>query len=241
MIAGVLLALVLAAFLFHWRTVLIALVTIPVSLVAAALVLDVLGETFNAISFAGLAVALAIVIDDAVVGAENVARRLRRAPRCGQRQVGLRQIVLEASHEMRSPLAYATLIALLAIVPVAVMEGRPGAFFEPLALAYALAVVAAMVVALTLTPALSLLLFSRGKPEGRESPLRAEARARATAARCRASCADPRTALIAAGAACWSRRWRCCRCSGQLGDPVVQGPRRAGPASTATRARRTRA
>ena len=63
---------------------------------------------------------------------------------------------------MRSPLAYATLIALLAIVPVAVMEGRPGAFFEPLALAYALAVGAAMIVALTLTPALSPLLSRAG-------------------------------------------------------------------------------
>ena len=114
--------------------------TIPVSLVAAALVLDLLGETFNAISFAGLAVALAIVIDDAVVGAENVARRLRQHREAGSDR-SIAQIVLEASHEMRSPLAYATLIALLAIVPVAVMEGRPGAFFEPLALAYALAVV----------------------------------------------------------------------------------------------------
>ena len=71
--------------------------------------------------------------------------------------------MLEASHEMRSPLAYATLIALLAVVPVAVMEGRPGAFFGPLALAYALAVGAAMLVALTLTPALSLILFSAGR------------------------------------------------------------------------------
>ena len=74
MIAAILLALALAAFLFQWRTVLIALVTIPVALVAAALVLDTMGETFNAISFAGLAVALAVVIDDAVVGAENVAQ-----------------------------------------------------------------------------------------------------------------------------------------------------------------------
>ena len=76
-IAALLLALIVAAFLFQWRTVFIALVTIPVSLVAAALVLDLLGETFNAISFAGLAVAIAIVIDDAVVSVENVARRLR--------------------------------------------------------------------------------------------------------------------------------------------------------------------
>src|ERR671918_2241890 len=73
-IAGVLLVLILAAFLFEWRTVLIGLVTIPLSLVAAALVLDLLGETFNAISFAGLAVAIAVIFDAAVAGAENIAR-----------------------------------------------------------------------------------------------------------------------------------------------------------------------
>ena len=170
LIAGALLALTVAALLFQWRTVLITLFTIPLSMTAAALVLHLLDETFNAISFAGLAVALAVVIDDAVVGAENVARRLRE-----QREVGSDRptgdIVRDATHEMRSPLAYATLIALLAIVPVAVMEGRPGAFFEPLALAYALSVATAMVVALTVAPALSLLLFSRGSATYRESPL----------------------------------------------------------------------
>jgi Cu/Ag efflux pump CusA len=169
-IAAVLLSLLLAAFLFQWRTVLIALITIPVSLVAAALVLDAMGESFNAISFAGLAVALAVVIDDAVVGVENVARRLRQQREAGG-DVSVMQVVTDATQEVRSPMGYATLIVLLAIVPVAVMEGRPGAFFEPMALAYALAAVAAMVVALTLTPALSLLLFSRGTPGGAESPV----------------------------------------------------------------------
>ncbi len=148
----------------------VCLVTIPVSLVAAALVLDLLGETFNAISFAGLAVAIAIVIDDAVVGGENVARRLRQHREVGSDRTAA-NIVREASYEMRSPLAYATFIALLAIVPVAVMEGRPGAFFEPMVLSFALAVAAAMVVALTLTPALSVLLFSRGVRGRAESPL----------------------------------------------------------------------
>jgi CzcA family heavy metal efflux pump len=169
-IAGILLALVVAAFLFQWRTVLIALFTIPLSLIAAALVLDLLGESFNAISVAGLAVALAVVIDDAVAGAENIGRRMRRHREAGSdKPTG--DIVREATHEVRSPLAYAGFITLLAIVPVAVMEGRPGAFFEPLALAYALAVATAMVVAMTVTPALSLLLFSRGSVGRGESPL----------------------------------------------------------------------
>ena len=189
----------LAAFLFRWRAVLIALVTVPVSLVAAALVLDLLGETFNAISFAGLAVAIAVVIDDAVVSAENVARRLR-AQRADGRDGSTAEVVLQASHEMRSPLAYATLIALLAVVPLAIMEGRPGAFFEPLALAYALAVAASMLVALTLSPALSLMLFSRGSHGGRESPLLRPLAARYLGALSRVV-HRPRAVLIAAAAA----------------------------------------
>ena len=85
---------------------------------------------------------------------------------------------------MRAPLAYATLIALLAIVPVAVMEGRPGAFFEPMALAYALAVGAAMVVALTLTPALSLLAVLEGDAGRARVPARCARSVRATSAPC---------------------------------------------------------
>ena len=170
-IGAVLLALLTAAFLLQWRTAFVALVTIPVSLAAAALVLDALGETFNAIAFAGLAAALAIVVDEAMTGAANVSRRLRERPDGGDEWTAA--TVLEATHEVRSPLAYATLIALLPIVPVAVMQGRPGAFFSSLVLAYALAVGAAMIVALTLTPALSLLLFSRGPRHWRQSALHA--------------------------------------------------------------------
>ncbi len=195
-IAAVLLALALAAFLFHWRTALIALVTVPVSLIAAALVLDLLGESFNAISFAGLAVALAVIVDEAVVGAENVARRLRERREAASDEP-VASVVAEATREVRSPMAYATLIALLAIVPVVIMEGRPGAFFEPLAIAYALAVGAAMLVALTLTPALSLMLFSRGGPVRTESPVVSRIRPRYEGSLSKLV-AKPRTALLAA-------------------------------------------
>ena len=165
-----LLALALVSLFFQWRSVLIALVTIPLSLVSAALVLDLMGETFNAISVAGLAVAMAVVIDDAVVGSENVARRMRREPD-GRGGTSTSHVVLEASQEVRGPLMYATLIALMAIVPVAVMGGRPGAFLEPLAVSYAVAVAAATAVAITVAPALTLLLFSGAVPPHRESPL----------------------------------------------------------------------
>jgi CzcA family heavy metal efflux pump len=169
-IAGVLLFLVLAIFLFSWRTTLISLVTIPLSLVAAALVLYLRGETFNPIAFAGLAVAIPLIIDDAVVGVHNVARRLSEHRQAGSER-STADVVLGALAEVRRPTTYAAFIALLAIVPVVVMEGRPGAFFEPLALSYILAVLASMVVALTVAPALSVLVFSRGSVVRRESPI----------------------------------------------------------------------
>jgi CzcA family heavy metal efflux pump len=197
-IGGVLLALMVAALLFQWRAVAISLIAIPVSLLAAALVLDLLGETFNAISFAGLAVALALVVDDAIAGAENVARRLREHRGAGGDRPAA-AIVLEASSEVRRPLTYATLITLLAIVPLAVMSGRPGAFFAPLVLAYALAIVAAMVVAMTVTPALSVLLFTRGTGGAGRAPLMrrlAPGHGAALAGFMR----RPRTAMLAAGA-----------------------------------------
>jgi CzcA family heavy metal efflux pump len=199
-IAAALLVLVLAALLFQWRTVAIALATIPVSLAAAALVIDLLGETFNAISFAGLAAAVAIVIDEAVVSAENVGRRLRRRGRGASgasRPMASR--VLDATHEMRAPLAYGSLIALLAIAPVAVMEGRPGAFFEPMALSYALAVGAAMLVALTVAPALSVTLFSK-RTVARDSALLRGLAPRYGAA-LRSFMARPRAVLIVVGVA----------------------------------------
>lgn len=171
LIAGaVLMAVGLAVMLFDWRTALIALVTIPLSLVAAALVLHLRGETINALAFAGLAGAVAFVVDDAVNGVQAVAaRRLGRS--ANGRRVSAESDVLDATNAVRGPIGYAALIALLAVVPVLVMGGRPGAFFEPLALSYVLAVLASTAVALTVTPALALLLHPRAAAAPRESPV----------------------------------------------------------------------
>jgi Cu/Ag efflux pump CusA len=167
-IGAALFAFVLAAVLMRWRTVLIAFVAVSLSLVVGALVLDLLGATMNAISFAGLAAALAIVVGDAVMGAESVARRLRSEP-AEDEQRSARALVLEASTALRRPLTYALIIALIAVLPVVVMQGRPGAFFSPLAVAYVAAVLASTLVALTVTPALSLVLAGRVPRAGRES------------------------------------------------------------------------
>jgi CzcA family heavy metal efflux pump len=162
--------LVLAFFLFEWRSALISLVSIPLSLVAAGLVLLLRGATINTMILAGLVIAVGVVVDDAIIDIENILRRLRqhRAEGTGKPTAA---IVLEASLEVRGPIIYATLIIVAAAVPVYFLEGLTGSFFRPLAFSYGLAVLASLVVALTVTPALALLLL-RGAPlKRRGSPL----------------------------------------------------------------------
>ena len=149
----------------------ISLVAIPLSLVAALLVLYLRGATLNAMVLAGLVIALGVVIDDAIIDVERY--RAASAPEStgGQSPVGPSAVILEASLEMRGAIFFATLIILLAVVPVFFLEGVSGALFQPLAVSYVLAVLASMLVALTVTPALSLILLSIAPLKGRESPL----------------------------------------------------------------------
>ena len=171
MFIGILLViLIIIAFLFDWRTAFISLLAIPLSLVAAVLVLDQVGATINVMVLAGLVVAIGVVVDDAIIDVENIVRRLRQARASGSDRSTF-SIVLEASVEVRSAITYATAINIIAVVPVLFLEGLSGAFFRPLVLSYALAVLVSMIVALTLTPALCLVMLSRGKLVHRESPL----------------------------------------------------------------------
>jgi len=174
-IAAVLVFLVLALFFFGWRTALISLIAIPLSLAAAVYVLNLRGMTFNMMVLAGLVIALGIVIDDAVISVENINRHLRQqrngAPNGPQESTA--KIIQKALLEMYRPIGFAVLITLLSVTPVFVMEGLTGSFFQPFAVSYILAVLASMVVALTLTPALSMLLLSNVKFTGPESPLAA--------------------------------------------------------------------
>src|SRR6266536_1804862 len=162
--------LVLAFFLFEWRSALISLVAIPLSLVSAGFVLFVSEATINTMILAGLVIAVGVVVDDGIIDIENILRRLRQYRREGTDK-STAAIVLEASLEVRGPIIYATLIIVAAAVPIYFLEGLTGSFFRPLALSYGLAVLASLVVALTVTPALALLLL-RGAPlERRGSPL----------------------------------------------------------------------
>jgi len=166
----ILVVVILALFLFEWRVALISLLTIPLSLVATMLVLYWRGATINTMTLAGLVIALGAVVDDAIIDVENITRRLREERlRGGGRSTAA--VILSACLEVRSPIVYATLIIVAASIPVFLLVGLTGAFFQPLALSYTLAIAASMVVALTVTPALALLLLRGARIERRKSPV----------------------------------------------------------------------
>jgi CzcA family heavy metal efflux pump len=170
-IGALLMILMLGAFLFEWRTALISVVAIPLSLVAAGLVLHLQGATINTMILAGFVIALGDIVDDAIIDIENVVRRLREHRAQGSTRSTAR-IILDASLEVRSAIVYATLIEVAAVAPIFMLAGLSGSFFRPLATAYALALLASMVVALTVTPALSLIFFRKESSlRHRESPL----------------------------------------------------------------------
>src|SRR4029434_6342863 len=141
----------------------------PTSLMTPLLVLYWRGETINTMTLAGLVIALGAVVDDAIIDVENIVRRLRQHRLAGSEE-STASVILHASLEVRSPIVYATLIIVAAAVPVFLLQGVTGAFFRPLALSYTLAIVASMVVAMTLTPALALILLRKSKIEHRQSP-----------------------------------------------------------------------
>lgn len=149
---------ILIAFLQSWRTALISIIAIPLSLVSALVALHVSGATVDTMGLAGLVIALGEVVDDAIIDVENVQRRLEQNARLAARKSTF-SVVLEASLEVRSAVVFATLIVVLVFIPVFFLSGVSGAFFRPLAVAYVLAVFASMIVALTVTPALCLLLL----------------------------------------------------------------------------------
>jgi CzcA family heavy metal efflux pump len=160
-----LVVIVLALFLGDWRTTIISITAIPLSLAIALILLRWRGETINTMILAGLIIALGEVVDDAIIDVENILRRLRQHPERPRLKV-----VLEASLEVRSAVVYASVIIVLVFVPVFFLPGLAGTFFRPLALSYILAITASLAVALTVTPALSLLLL-KVKPGGHRDAL----------------------------------------------------------------------
>ena len=169
-IGAVLVVAVLFGFLYNVRTAVVSAVAIPLSLIAAVLMMQSLGASLNIMVLGGLAIALGEVVDDAIIDCENIYRRLRENRALGE-PVPPAQVVVTASMEVRSSVVYATFIVALVFVPLLTLSGVAGKLFAPLGLAYIGAILASLAVALTVTPALSLLLLSHSALPHADPPL----------------------------------------------------------------------
>lgn len=164
------LIVLLGLYFFSWRVAVISFLALAVSLVTAMLVLYLTGTTFNTMVLAGLTIALGVLVDDAVADIDRIRQRLREHRQSGE-EFSTAAVVTEAALSVRGPLMHATLILLLAPLPLFFLTGVTGAFSWPLALAYVLALAVSAVVALTVTPALATMLLSRAPLSRRSSPL----------------------------------------------------------------------
>src|SRR5438445_2618385 len=161
-VGGILVILVLFLFLYNLRTAAISCTAIPLSLLAATIVIQRFGYTLNTMTLGGLAIAIGEVVDDAVIDVENIYRRLRENRTLPQPR-SIFRVVLDASIEVRSAVVYATFSVILVFVPVITMGGVAGRIFSPLGVTYIWAILASLLVALTVTPALCMILLPRGE------------------------------------------------------------------------------
>ena len=151
--AGVVVGLVLLLFLMNWRATVISLTAIPISILITVLVFKAFGLSINTMTLGGLAIAIGELVDDAVVGVENVLRRLRLNGLKTNPEPRL-QVIKNASHEVRSSIIYATGIIVLVFVPLFAMTGLEGQLFRPLGVAYIVSILASLITSVTLTPVL---------------------------------------------------------------------------------------
>ena len=164
LLGGGLVAVILFLFLLDFRSALISFMAIPLSLLTAVIILDHFGATINTMTLGGFAVAIGVVVDDAIIDVENILRRLRHNITLPQPR-SVFAVILEASIEVRSAIVYATFIVALYYFcrGLLTMSGLQGRFFAPLAVAFILATLASLAVALTNDlPAMCYLVFFRG-------------------------------------------------------------------------------
>jgi len=157
--AAVVVAVILMLFLMNVRATLIALTAIPVSILMTILVFKYFGLSINTMTLGGFAIAIGELVDDAVVGLENIIRRLREN-RASPAPKPVIQVVAAASHEVRSGIFYATLIIVLVFVPLFALSGIEGRLFTPLGVAYIVSIIASLVTSITLTPVLAYYFLS---------------------------------------------------------------------------------
>ncbi len=162
--AGIIVAIVLILFLLNVRTTIITLTALPLSLASAILILWAFDLSINVMTLGGLAVAIGELVDDAIIDVENVFRRLREnAAKPASEQKAIAKVIFDASNEIRSSVVFATIIICMVFVPLLFLQGLEGRFFRPLGITYIVSILASLVVALTVTPAMCRLLLSRSK------------------------------------------------------------------------------
>lgn len=157
-ISSILVIVLLAFLMFNWRASLISILSIPISIITTLIFLNAMNADINIMVIAGFGLAIGILTDDAIIDIQNIYRRIQQRTNEGH---SLIPTILRASLEIRHPMIYATLIAILVILPIFFLEGVAGAFFRPLVLTYILALLSSLLVTLIVTPALSLLLANR--------------------------------------------------------------------------------
>lgn len=158
--ATIIVAVILIMFLLNVRTTIITLTALPLSLAVALLTMNWMGLTLNVMTLGGLAVAVGVLVDDAIIDVENVFRRLKEnaaLPEVERR--GKVEVIFDASNEIRPSMVFATLIIVIVFIPLLFLEGIEGRFFAPLGLTYIVSILASLVVALTVTPAMCKLLL----------------------------------------------------------------------------------
>ena len=167
--AAIIVSVILIVFLWNARTTIITLVAIPLSLAVGLLVLNWLGMTINVMTLGGLAIAVGSLVDDAIIGMENAFRRLREnaAQPEGQRR-SKAEVVFAAVSEIMSSILFATIIIAIVFLPLFFLSGIEGRFFRPLGVAFIVSIMASLVVALTVTPAMCKHML-HAKPTERES------------------------------------------------------------------------
>jgi CzcA family heavy metal efflux pump len=170
LLGAVLVVVVLMLFLGRLRTAAISCTAIPLSLLTAVAVIEKFGYSLNTMTMGGLAIAIGEVVDDAVIDVENVLRRLRENSRQPHPQPAF-QVVLQASIEVRGAVIFATLAVVLVFLPIMGLSGLSGRMFAPLGAAYIVAILVSLAVALTITPAMCLLLLRPADLREQESPM----------------------------------------------------------------------